>query len=479
MQLVAGNNWTDYNTHDPGRTILEQLSYAINDLSYRTSQPIADLFAEDNGIAGLQKHFFSPREILTNNPVNVDDFRKILIDLAGIKNAWLEPRLEDDFYSDGPALYFNTQSRKIEYLEDLSKAESEQMIRMTGLYDILLEFETHETFGDLNGNSIQQTLQISGNSDKLKDFKAVFATEFPYWDDPFFPDLDLNKMDPSYERALIKALMGKVLDMDVTVYRKLGTYKIQISYQGGFVVVVTHRNNRQRQPELEAALRTKLNNVLELSARNYLAKVQYIKNLVKQANERLYEHRNLCEDYINIRSVKVKEIAICIKVDLEHHAQPNGVLANIYYALEQFLSPQLQWSSLETLQAKGMAIDEVFEGPVLDHGFLTADQMEVTDRRRILYVSDLINVISDIDGVKFLGEIELGLKQNGEFKDPGDDVQWHLELSDVNESEYFIPRLNIDHSSVKFRKDRIPLSTNRDEVNAALNALRNSNTSLD
>lgn len=472
VQLVAGNNWTDYNTHDPGRTILEQLSFAINDLSYRTSQPIADLLAEDNGTSGIQTHFFTPRDILTNNPVTVEDLRKILIDQEGIKNAWLEPRIEDDFYSDGPALFFNTHSRKIEYLEDPSLVDKEDMIRMTGLYDILLEFEAHETYGDLNGNSIKQNLEITSSTDPLNSFKAVFATEFPYWDDAFFPDLDLDKMDPVYERALVKALTKKVLDMDVTIYRKLEKYKVQISYQGEWVVVITDRSNRQRKTELEDRLKTKLNTVLELSARNYLAKVRYIKELVKKASERLYQYRSLCEDFINIKSVKVKEIAICLKVDLEHHAKPNTVLANIYYALEQFLSPELVWSSLEILQEKGMAIDEIFEGPALDHGFLTADQMEVSDRRRIVYVSDLINVISDIKGVKFLGEIELGLKQDGEFKDPGGEVQWHLELASEAESDYFIPRLNIDHSSVKFRKERIPLSTNRDEVNAELDALR-------
>ena len=32
---LAGNRWTDYNSHDPGITILETLCYAITDLSYR------------------------------------------------------------------------------------------------------------------------------------------------------------------------------------------------------------------------------------------------------------------------------------------------------------------------------------------------------------------------------------------------------------------------------------------------------------
>lgn len=472
VQLVAGNNWTDYNTHDPGRTILEQLAYAINDLSYRTSQPIADLLAEDNGELSTQTHFYGPRQILSSNPVTVDDLRKVLIDQEGIKNAWLEPRVEDSFYSDGPALYFDTNTRQIEYLENPDEAGDKEMLRMTGLYDILLEFESHPDFGDLNGNSIKRTFEVTHAADPLNGFKAVFATEFPYWDDPIFPDLELDRFDPVYEKALVNALVKRLLDIDITIYRKLEKYKVQITYTDRLNLVITNRSNRQRMRDLETSLLTKLEEVLRLSATDYLAKVRYTKNLVKLANERLYEYRSLCEDFINIKSVKVKELAICIKVDLEHDAQANAVLANIYHAIEQFLSPELQWNSLENLQAKGLAIDEIFEGLALNHGFLTADQMEVSDRRRIIYVSDLINIISDIEGVKFLGEIELGVKKNGIFQDPGQEVQWHLELASKEESDYFIPRLNIDHSSVKFRKDRIPVSTGRDEVNAELDRLR-------
>lgn len=472
VQLVAGNNWTDYNTHDPGRTILEQLSYAINDLSYRTAQPIANLLAENNGESGKQTHFFTPKEILSANPVTVNDFRKVLIDLKGIKNAWLEPRVEDDFYSDGPALYFNTLTRELTFLENPEEAAGKDMIRMTGLYDILLEFESHETYGDLNGSSIQRTLEITNAADPLFGFKAVFATEFPYWDDSIFPDLNLDQFDPVYEEAMVKALVAKLVDVDATTYRKLEKYKVQISFNNQLSLVITDRSTRQRQLDLETSLQKKLDEMLRLSASDYLAKVMYTKALVAKVNERLYEHRNLCEDFINIKSVKVKEIAICIKVDLEHDAIPNTVMANIFHEIEQFLSPELTWSSLEALQASGTPVDEIFEGPSLDHGFLTLDQMQVSDRRRIIYVSDLINIISDIEGVKFLGEIELGVKKDGVFQDPGDEVQWHLELGSAEESDYFIPRLNIDHSSVKFRKDRIPMATGRDEVNTELDRLR-------
>jgi len=40
---MGSDHCTDYNTHDPGITILEALSYAITELAYRTDFPIADI----------------------------------------------------------------------------------------------------------------------------------------------------------------------------------------------------------------------------------------------------------------------------------------------------------------------------------------------------------------------------------------------------------------------------------------------------
>ena len=42
---LTGKIWTDYNTHDPGITILEALCYALVDLDYRTKLPAADFAA--------------------------------------------------------------------------------------------------------------------------------------------------------------------------------------------------------------------------------------------------------------------------------------------------------------------------------------------------------------------------------------------------------------------------------------------------
>ena len=43
VEQMGSKQWTDYNTHDPGITILEALCFAITDLAYRTGKDIKDI----------------------------------------------------------------------------------------------------------------------------------------------------------------------------------------------------------------------------------------------------------------------------------------------------------------------------------------------------------------------------------------------------------------------------------------------------
>src|SRR5579862_563272 len=98
IQLLAGNVWTDYNEHDPGVTTLEQLCYALTELSYRAEFPMADLLADPRGAVDAHAQaLFTARRILSCNPVTVNDYRKLLVDrIAEIANAWLTPLTPDE-----------------------------------------------------------------------------------------------------------------------------------------------------------------------------------------------------------------------------------------------------------------------------------------------------------------------------------------------------------------------------------------------
>lgn len=97
IQALAGSIWTDYNEHDPGVTILEQLCYALTELSYRAEFSVSDLLTNENNKIDSRRHsLYLPQEILPCNPVTINDYRKLIIDqVKGIGNVWLTPDCTD------------------------------------------------------------------------------------------------------------------------------------------------------------------------------------------------------------------------------------------------------------------------------------------------------------------------------------------------------------------------------------------------
>jgi hypothetical protein len=94
VQQLAGKVWTDYNEHDPGVTTLEQLCYALTELSYRAEFPLKDLLVDKEGgrINPRRQALFIPRRILPCNPLTVNDYRKLFVDrVPQVANVWLIP----------------------------------------------------------------------------------------------------------------------------------------------------------------------------------------------------------------------------------------------------------------------------------------------------------------------------------------------------------------------------------------------------
>ena len=149
-QELSGENWTDYNEHDPGVTILEQLAYAITDLGYRTNMDIKDLLASQEkpelteriGDREYKTPFYTALDIFPTNPITKFDFRKVLIDrIQPINNAWLFPlnQLQDNSSIKGIYLILvEVEPQYVTTLEDEEKVKKE----------VIDQLNYHNNFGE-------------------------------------------------------------------------------------------------------------------------------------------------------------------------------------------------------------------------------------------------------------------------------------------------------------------------------------------
>ena len=70
--------------------------------------------------------------------------------------------------------------------------------------------------------------------------------------------------------------------------------------------------------------------------------------------------------------VEIDEIAVCADVEVEPSADIELVQARIWYEIERYLDPPVEFWSLDELLARGEPVEAIFNGPELDNGFLTA-----------------------------------------------------------------------------------------------------------
>ncbi|VVD60282.1 hypothetical protein [Pandoraea anhela] len=91
LQALCGDRWTDYNLHDPGVTILEQLCYAITELGYRSDFPPEDYLVGNDGQIDYRRHALHPAdEILPSEVLTFEDYRKLFYDtIPELEDVWL------------------------------------------------------------------------------------------------------------------------------------------------------------------------------------------------------------------------------------------------------------------------------------------------------------------------------------------------------------------------------------------------------
>ncbi|MAM29892.1 MAG: hypothetical protein CMC13_12795 [Flavobacteriaceae bacterium] len=160
IEALGGKLWTDFNSHDPGITTLEILSYAITDLGARIALPMEHLLAEENNANYLESQFLTAANALPIKPVTAKDYRKLFIDISGVKNAWLTEHEK--------TVHVNCKDDLLSYKSFQLEDKHTESFVLNGLYDILIEFDDFD--------SEHFSTQAAIKKEKKRILEAVRAT---------------------------------------------------------------------------------------------------------------------------------------------------------------------------------------------------------------------------------------------------------------------------------------------------------------
>jgi hypothetical protein len=527
LEKMASRLWTDYNVHDPGITTLEVLCYALTDLGYRMSYPIEDILAEgttppSESTPGI-RNFFSAREILPCNPVTLDDFRALMIDVPGVRNAWLEmvDRPEPTIYVDcsrseltlTPRFKLRDESltclekkgvpaavrQELDSLKGTEYATEEgfltalkalplpggielyqsdillqcafvgpgrriEPVHLQGLYDVILELETDYDHGDLN----QYVFVVD-----VPSGTASFPVEvvLPAWDVYFNESIKLAKLEAEAVTEIEQLTFG-----DLSYIQQRGVYEgwLTVAFKDDrsleklqYRVIRLGPKPEQCLPHIEKALESSEEGLRE----SYQARLKCALSIVEKVYEKLHEHRNLCEDFCRFKAIGVDDIVICADVEISSDADVETVLVHIYDRVGKFLAPPVRFYTIQELLDKKLpsgarrTADNIFEGPILQHGFVDYSELEASALKQTIHVSDIIREIMDVKGVIAVGKILLTNISDGVPQTTGE--EWRLTIAEGR-----AVRLDVKRSKIRFYKGIIPCPVDRDKVQDQLAELR-------
>lgn len=493
IERMGSREWTDYNSHDPGITLLEALCYAISELGFRAGMDIQDILADPSTgrIDPKRQAFYSARDILTVSPLTIDDYRRLLIDLDAVRNAWIVQRQSQCEVW----LYADCKRDSLGFAPPVAQ-DSEIRVAAQGTYDVLLELESLPGLGDLNEMKVTGNFPVKLNE---KNYGLTVELRFPGWDavtsgkaTGFYSPKErkwLRKITSiSVAEALFKSDQPAVLAKDEENRRWRQWFRvfyliIDLKFEdGGHLKLTDVPLKFFGASELSQAFKT-LWNFSDINptffvglAEIYIKKSVAVEESLQVVRRHLNDHRNLCEDFCHLSLAGIEDVAVCADVVITPDADIERVLANVLFEIERYFNPGLKFYTLAELLAEGVAVDEIFDGPKLDHGFIKPEDLAAAQLKTQLRTSDIINRLVEIEGVVAVKNVLLtrydafgqavpGVADGG-VKDRIS-AAWTLEIS-----PRYRPKLYVDNSRFIFIKNGLPFTAHPSEVQDTLNELR-------
>lgn len=296
IRSITNKQWTDFNLHDPGVTILEALCFALTDLAFRTRFSMADLLTPKGATyPQLGGTLFPAHEILSHEPITINDYRKFILEsVPGVRNVWI--KASEKKYST-PVVGYNGESE----------------IQIKGLYNIYLELED-----DYSIKKSDHMREVVGRNDE-----GLYSTPFNI-DYPTF-----------YEH--------------------------------------------------------------------------YVRNF-------MLKHRNLCEDVYEVKVLTPVPVGLFIEIETEQDADYQQILTEMYGVINAYISPSLDFYTLPELLKKGKTPEEIYQGLLPRYGFIDLDELEHFDKKKSLYISDILNLMMKIKGVKSIKRLLFTVDKENEDK---------------------------------------------------------------
>lgn len=478
IRHLSSELWTDHNLHDPGITTLEILCYALTDLAYRAGFEAKDLLSDKNGqMDPPSRSGLAPaHEVLTTAPRTIADYRRLLLRIDGVRNAWLDPMTDpaepDNYRRSEVAVYADHIKGGLSFDPRNATGRLNKRVGITGLYAVRLELDIDDRLGPLS----EAGLVYQVRRGPLKGVVLAFECRDPAL---LAGALELSRTVTAVTASVAAAPRGFGGTVTLTMD---GVAADQVMLTACTIRVIEHRP----RPDQGALVATAplLKAVLEDLGGDgplplFWEKQGRRARAIEAVTCVLHANRGLCEDFLSVSTVQPWRIAICADIAVTPDADLEQVQAAVVHAIELYLSAPVRYRTLEETLDEGRSPDEIFNGPFVDFGFtcdgrrtftkpgfITDEDLARSELRREVRVSDIINLVVEIPGVEAISGVRLRHDEanGGPAKTS---ATWTLDVPPGHQ-----PVLDLDVSKLLFLRAGIPYRAQDTEFQRTLDHLR-------
>ncbi|MFT4925246.1 MAG: hypothetical protein ACI8WB_001338 [Phenylobacterium sp.] len=219
-QQFCGNSWTDYNAHDPGITILEQLCYGLVDLIYRTDFSVEDQLVNQSSTLDFEQLGLAlPEQILPAQPCTLIDYRQALLDAVDeIDQLWIRPSL-DAAYNGLYQIEIQLSARTRRQCQQRPTLSQKVIDKVAGVYAGLRnlgEDSALVTIIEGNGYQLKADIETQG-ADNVDDMMA----EVYFCTGQWLSGQGADAVQSFEEQVVAGKSLDQILTGPLTVYGRL------------------------------------------------------------------------------------------------------------------------------------------------------------------------------------------------------------------------------------------------------------------
>ena len=153
----------------------------------------------------------------------------------------------------------------------------------------------------------------------------------------------------------------------------------------------------------------------------------------------LTRHRNLCEDFADVVIMDTVYLGFRLGLNIKNNADPNTIIDKLYAEIDKYVSPVLQYHTVNDFLDKGMSPEDIFQvyhqEDIPTYGLIDIQELRSSKKKKVIYRSDIYNIILSIDGVEGIKEFEFIPTDGIEFKKRGKTV-YGIKLCDEKNSVF-------------------------------------------